>query len=381
MQDNAGSQRFVLVATTNYLLLVNIDGKTTIPIENGRPEYYGITWDPRGDGIILSHSGLNNSDLIDISSYATSEVGYLSAGIVTTEPFLSAPHQILFGSDRRIIATNTGRNSITVYDPEMPGHFQEKRVSASRWDRLNLENTLGDHLNSVFQKDDMLFVVAHGHKHGSSIVTLSYPQLEIQNISPVAGRTGLHNIWISDDGQQLCCHSNIGGLIEVNANKVIWESGSRIYTRGLAVARDFIVVGESQMTNRDQRRSSMSGLWVLDRQSFATLDHICLGPYGAVNEVRLLNVADLAHHGQPFTDVKSLLPNSMFEKISYERLEAAQNVLSSKQLYAEFELVYGVPVYGQNTRQAAIDLCLIRKKSVGGSKHEISFFIPLTIQV
>ena len=79
-------------------------------VENHRPEYYGISWMLGSSELILSHSGVNNADLVDLASYATSEVGWLSRGEWRTEPFLSAAlTSFSRAPDGRVLVTNTGR--------------------------------------------------------------------------------------------------------------------------------------------------------------------------------------------------------------------------------------------------------------------------------
>ncbi|MBA4272605.1 MAG: hypothetical protein C0438_05815 [Pseudomonas sp.] len=185
---------------------------------------------------------------------------------------------------------------------------------------------------------------------------------------------------MTDQGQKIACHSNIGALIDVDENRIIWEAGSPIFTRGLAVSTDFMVVGESQMTGRDLRRSSMSGLWILERDTFKALDYICLGPYGAVNEVRLLSVADLAHHGQVFNNVPALIENNLFARKSQERLVVSRRLLSAKSQWADMELIYGGPTQlSDGGKEAKLDtLCLIKQLDDSGqSERTLEFSYTL----
>lgn len=369
-----------VVATTGHLLLVDLYTKKVVPLENERPEYYGVSWFPGGKSLVLSHSATDNAQMKDIVAYASSEVGYLSQGKAVTEAFLSAPHQILCASDGRVICTNTGRNAITVIDIDKPGFFQEKKLSTARWDRLSLEGATGDHLNSVYEKNGLLYVIAHGHNKGSLLATLGYPDLEMVSLEPIEGRTGLHNIWVTDEGQKIACHSNVGALIDLDSNKVIWEAGSPIYTRGLAASADFVLVGESQMTGRDLRRSSLSGLWVLESGTFKTLDYICLGPYGAVNEVRLLNVSDLAHHGHLFPHLPDLLKQNISTRTTDLRMAGARKATQDIHAWSGYELVYGVPhQLGNGKKQAGENtLCLMRKNAAFNQiERELDFSYSL----
>jgi hypothetical protein len=352
---------FAVVATVRALLLVELRSKQVIPLEWDQPEYYGISWRPEGNDLILSHSMLDNNELRDVSSYAMSEVGILSEGTFTTSPFLSQPHQIEFASDERIICTNTGRNSISIFDPAKPNLLQEARVSGARWDRLSPDNVPGDHLNSVFEKADVLYAIAHRHGRGSALATFSYPDLDLLSLDPVKNRSGLHNIWVTGDGQQISCHSEAGSLIELNSGAILWDSGSPIYTRGLAASADFVLVGESERAQRASRRHSMSGLWLLDRRSWQALDYFCLGSYGAVHEVRLLNVKDEAHHGHLFAGLDRVLTRDRRDVMTIERLGASNRAQRSKALWKSFDLIFGSPVSTENGGQVANsgNLCLL----------------------
>lgn len=352
--------KYALVATTSYLLLVDLQSKQVFPLENERPEYYGISWFSGSSNLVLSHSGQNNADLIDISQYALSEQGWISAGGEKSKSFLSAPHQIICAPDGRVVCTNTGRNVITVLGFDQPNVFQEGGISGARWDRLALDQVIGDHLNSVFLCDDKLFVIAHGHHKGSRLAIFSYPDLCLLSVESLGAKTGLHNIWVTPDGQRISCHSETGSLVDLDAVQPLWHSGSPIYTRGLAASRDHVVVGESQKTERHLRRSSLSGLWILDRRTWQSIDYLCLGPYGAVNEVRLLDVIDEAHHGHPFSNVELLLKQNMLTRVAELRLQSAIEHHRGGLVWAAYEWILGSPkVLADGSKEASSNnLCL-----------------------
>ncbi|NWD77565.1 hypothetical protein HX890_25910 [Pseudomonas gingeri] len=363
IQGGAGL-KYALVATTGYLLLVDLESKQVTPLESHRPEYYGISWFAGGTELVLSHSGLDNTDLVDLSGYALSEQGWVSGGARSSKTVLSAPHQIICAPDARVICANTGRNVITVVDLEHTNTFQEAGISAARWDRLALDRIIGDHLNSVFLQDDKLFAIAHGHNKGSQLAIFSYPELELLSCESLGARTGLHNIWVTSEGQRISCHSEIGGLVDLASDSALWESGSSGYTRGLAASQDYVLVGESQKTIRDLRRSSLSGLWILDRQSWLAIDYLCLGPYGAVQEVRLLDVPDEAHHGHLFQGLDGLLQKSLLTEVANSKLKVAADMSEGKRLWADYAFIFGMPeTQTDGARHASLaDLCLMLKK-------------------
>jgi hypothetical protein len=383
---SASGPLYAAVATTRALLLVELKSKSVTPIEWNRPEYYGITWRPNAHDLILTHSMLDNNELTDIVSYAQSEVGIISEGEFTSQPFLSQPHQIIFSSDGRIICTNTGRNSISIYDPAKPTLMQEVRIpDSARWDRLSAEYAPGDHLNSVFEKNNVLYAIAHRHTKGSALMTFTLPDLELVSREPIRNRTGIHNIWVTDEGQRIACHSDAGALIDLNSDSAVWESGSKIYTRGLAASADFVLVGESQLAGRASRRHSLSGLWLLDRKTWRALDYFCLGSYGAVHEVRLLNVVDQAHHGHLFAGIETLLKRDQREVIAAERLATCERVQLMRRSWAEFHLTCGSPApggthgaHGSNGQAARPDdLCMLIQRPESRSKNELDFSYSL----
>jgi hypothetical protein len=366
---------YAIVATVRALLLVELKSKRITPLEWNRPEYYGITWRPEGPDLILSHSMLDNNELRDIASYAMSEVGVLSEGPFIAQPFLSQPHQITFASDGRIICTNTGRNSISIFDPSRPNLIQEARVSDVRWDRLSPDEVPGDHLNSVFEKNGVLYAIAHRHGKGSALAKFSFPDLELLAIQPIKNRTGLHNIWVTDDGQEISCHSEAGSVIDLRNGEILWDSGSPVYTRGLAASVDFVLIGESERARRDSRRHSMSGLWLVDRSTWQAIDYFCLGSYGAVHEVRLLNIKDQAHHGHLFAGLDALMKRDRREEMAAERLSASNRAQRSKALWKSFDLVFGSPVSTENGGQIADsgNLCLVVQRTKNQPDRNLNF--------
>ncbi|WP_143325609.1 hypothetical protein [Caballeronia sordidicola] len=366
---------YAVVATVRALLLIELKSKQVTPLEWNRPEYYGITWQRNGLELIVAHSMLDTTELRDISSYALSEVGVLSEGAYTSKPFLSSPHQITSASDGRVICANTGRNSISIFNPTKPNLKQEVMISDVRWDRLSLEDQPGDHLNSVFEKDGILYAIAHRHGKGSALAKFSFPDLDLLAVELVKNRTGLHNIWVTDDGQEISCHSEAGSLIDLISNTVLWDSGSPVYTRGLAASSEFVLIGESERAQRASRRHSMSGLWLIDRSTWQAVDYFCLGPYGGVHEVRLLNVKDEAHHSHLFAGLNALLKRDPRKEIAADRLTSSKRAQRSKALWKSLDLIFGTPVSTEDGGQVAAseNLCLMVQRPQAQSERSLKF--------
>ncbi len=352
--------RHALVSTPRHLLLVDLHARSVSILESSRPEYYGLSWFPEGSDLVLSHSALDNNTLVDLLSYARSEVGYLSAGQWQSHSFLSAPHQITCLADGRIVSTNTGRNAVAILDPRRPGWFKEVRLSDPRWDRLSPTDPVGDHLNSVFARDDALYIVAHRFDKGSQIGVVSLETEELLSVEPVPGLTGLHNIWVQEDGRKICCHSEAGALVELKGGETLWRAGSSIYTRGLAAGADYVLIGESAKGVRETRQSSMTGLWVLDRRTWRAADYLLLGPYGAAHEVRLLDEPDDAHHGHPFMGLDKLLIRDERGQLERKKLDQAGQIFTALRRWSAFDFIFGSPepTARGELRANAANLCL-----------------------
>jgi hypothetical protein len=292
-----------LVATLNHILFVDIHRHSVDVVEMHRGDYYGISWWEDSQYPVMSHSVLRGENLYTLEDYATSEVGYLSYGKEERSPaFLSNPHQILCAKNGWIVTTNTGRNRVTVYNPTN-GFYKDLRANDILWDRMGVNNLCGEHFNSVYIRDNRLYVLAHGFNKYSYVLEYSFPECEPIKKHDIKYRTGLHNIWVDASGNMLTCHSASGELLEIKTNEVIWR-GSAFYSRGLAVSSDLIIIGDTEIAMREDRKHSQCGLWLIDRRSLKTIDYITLGPYGSCHEIRLLDVPDEAHHGIPFKNTE-----------------------------------------------------------------------------
>lgn len=357
-----------LVTTPAYLLYVDLVTRVLIPIENHRSEYYGISWFPGQDDLVLSHSGVDNEKLTEIGEYAQSEIGWLSFGTGETQRFLSQPHQILCASDGRIVCTNTGRNCITVIEPTRLGHYQEARLSEARWDRLSIDTPSGEHLNSIFEYEKLLYVLCHGHRQGSRVGILSYPELEIVSIFDCGSRFGMHNLWITDQGQWIACDSENGSLVDLQSQNPLWKCHSPIFTRGLAASDDVLIVGESEKVSRSGRHNSIAALWIICRKTWKPLDYIFLGPFGSVHDVRLIDVPDYAHHGHPLIHEEfAKIIRVPLAKFSENRLSNAKIAFEHQSLWDDFLPVFGTPeidITGWGQAPPGV-CCFVTEKSQG----------------
>ncbi len=265
-------------------------------LEAARREYYGISWTSQSS-LTLSHSGVSNAQILDFKDYAESEKGGISIGLESISDVLSCPHQILCIGDR-IVATNTGRNCLTVFRTD-DFFFRHFWFDPLKWDKSS-DGRIGSHFNSVFHKDGSLYLLALNPNLPSYILKLSWPSLDIvERIDTTA--SGAHNIWVTDEDEVIICNSLNASIEEVRSGSVLWQSDElNVMTRGLACAGDLVFAGCSTKGDRTERTETHGGLWVLDKRTWRLLDFISMPFSGNIHEIRILDAPDECHHGQLF---------------------------------------------------------------------------------
>jgi hypothetical protein len=326
-----------LVTTPHFILECDLESGRTEVLDSGAGEYYGLTWSPDGTRLALSTSGVDNAGLESLESYVNSELGCLVVGGEPSWPFLSVPHQIEWVDDDAILATNTGRNALARYNAG-DGSIVLHRYCDSLWDRVTAAGREGMHLNSVTRRGERVYLVAHNFDKGSSVLELAWPSLAKVAEHPIA-RTGVHNFWAESADHWLVCASNEGELADARTGKTVWSNARQGYTRGLAAHGDTVVVGHSERTgSRHLRTASETGVWLLDRSTWRTIEFLPLGYFGGVHEVRIYDVPDECHHGGVLLPEALSVLGRQRSQLRRERLErAARTILP----VADWELAAG----------------------------------------
>ncbi len=160
------------------------------------------------------------------------------------------------------------------------------------------------HFNSVFSSRDTIYVVAHNQSaktgRASEIFVLD-PEWRLLRVLPTESGSA-HNV-CEIDGELWHCDSRGGSLVR-DGEPVFREPG--LFTRGLAVNQDHVLVGGSVHTRREDREATNGQVIVLDR-GFACLSRIHLMGSGGVQEIRFLT-GDLGVSGN--RDRNSINPTS-----------------------------------------------------------------------
>jgi len=150
------------------------------------------------------------------------------------------------------------------------------------------------HFNSVFSSRDTIYVVAHNQsaKTGrTSEIFVLDPEWRLLRVIPTESGSA-HNV-CEIDGELWHCDSRGGSLVK-DGDPVFREPG--LFTRGLAVNQDHILVGGSVHTRREDREATNGQVIVMDR-GFELLSRIHLMGSGGVQEIRFLT-EDLGMSGR-----------------------------------------------------------------------------------
>jgi hypothetical protein len=289
----------LLITTPGAVLHLDVEMRRLHVIEEGRIEYYGASWPTDGSALVLGHSVTQNYG--DLEAVMNSEVGYVSVGDRASDPWLSFPHQILCQGTDVVLVANTLRNALVrmrLDDLSM----RQRRYDGAMWDTLGTNKHPGAHFNSIFRRDDTVYLLAHNNGRPSYVHELDADTLDLKRTVSSRHYTGLHNLWVTAEGRYLACHSLSGAIIDLKTDEVFCSTHSTTFTRGMASDGRLLFVGGSTPGSRETRRDSESGLWIIDLATRRVLDYVNLGNFGNVKEVRLINLPDLCHHGHPLQE-------------------------------------------------------------------------------
>jgi hypothetical protein len=306
-----------IVSTLNYLLLINLKKQTCKILEGHRGRYYGISWDANST-LILTHSSHNKNGT----------QGYLSFGNQAKLIELSNPHQTLWLPDNKIAIANTGKNCLTLFDPSS-NEYKDHYFNEVTADHNAAGETCGDHFNSLFYKNDRLFVLAHHFYKTSYVLELAYPSCEILKKQEVMFRSGMRNIWVDENNNIFSSHSESGSLIEITSGNTLWNNGTpRLYQKGLAVTKDYFIVGDGQRGTYEERMRMQTAVWLIDKKNYSSVDYIPFGPFGQIQEIRIIDEPDFAHHGMIFNNKEYFKQEDYLTRCRRKKMNFANDPLA-----------------------------------------------------
>jgi hypothetical protein len=148
-------------------------------------------------------------------------------------------------------------------------------------------NRANNHFNSIFITDKFLFILAHNGwlkpKKKSQIFVVS--RLTLKNVEIIElDAQEAHNIILYNNEWMYC--DSLGGVLKWGNNSLFTDRGH--FLRGLALTKDTIFVGGSEIIERDKRILSDSILWLLDHLG-RVKRYIKLKKIGQICEIRAID--------------------------------------------------------------------------------------------
>lgn len=264
------------------------------PAVVGRPgcRPFGITWNSEHLFIVnnrqlltfdrtLRYVGLQ-SDSLQINTH---QIAFNAGTVWVTSPWTNS----LIGS------SVDGR-------PNVEFDFMSQRMRPYERRDTNEAND-ATHVNSILWTARNLIIGIHNNGKSSFILRYGASSMRLEAMINDAGVAthglaldghGLH--WISTGTQQI--RSDQGDRLDLK----------RVgFARGLAVTEHYFVVALSQAKPRAERATGDAWIQVIDRRTRDVVAERQLEGTGEVNDLRLLDVFDYAHHVQPFWPAGTIL--------------------------------------------------------------------------
>jgi hypothetical protein len=198
----------------------------------------------------------------------------------TVGPVLSEGcHQIDLIGDRLFVADSYNNRVLVLEESRRQLHVVQEMYPAGRLDR-GRESHNYVHLNSLWRSPNGVLAVLHNETRKTgrpSEIVLLDARGEIRE-RKATGASHAHNI-LEYRGRHLYCDSN-GGTLRWGGD-VAFQC--ELFTRGLAVTPEHILLGGSAYASREQRTQVEGRLYILDR-AFRALGSIPIP--GMVQEIR-----------------------------------------------------------------------------------------------
>lgn len=190
-----------------------------------------------------------------------------------------------------LIFPHTGYNQI-LFIPFTDIYKSNKPLKITSCSSIELKLNKFSHLNSIFYKNDKLYLIAHNYTMKTnklSDLIIFNTQTNKQEVINLNAHSA-HNIYINEQNEQIYCDSNNRRLIK--NNKVIFESDKLL--RGLSVTEKNIFVGGSDISFDDYKRfSGNPSIYILNKSGDLQTKFI-FNEIGNVYEIRQLKEKELS---------------------------------------------------------------------------------------
>ncbi|MBH8565110.1 hypothetical protein I8748_23495 [Nostoc sp. CENA67] len=280
----------VLVTTSKSVLKVNILTKKYSCFHQGKGLYYGIAYSQKNIFIAARNQGVCSHEerakekgeilVFDFS-------GNLINSFLPEEFGLRDLHQIIYYKEI-LFATCSYENMIAIYKDNQWYKWYPKPEIVDDF----------NHFNSIHIHQDKIYILGHNWDRGSEIYSFINPfqsmlgklkhtiqnrfkkSVQLKLIESVKLGLQSHNIWIRKD-EIITLSSKEGKLVSVLGLNL--ELGK--FPRGLCVLDDFILIGLSELAERNARDFTSSSILVFNKD-FELIHEIDLKNEGLILEIR-----------------------------------------------------------------------------------------------
>lgn len=285
------------ICNTSNAEVIHVPSKTTV--EGHRP--FGITWNKKN--IFVAQP----THIISLNKT-------LEQNVIMLHTLWYGIHQIL-AKDDKLWMVSPRLNALKIYDFKTThlsyfslhdNKMYKNRVPAEFYckDRLTYKNDIS-HYNSIFIKDDRLYVSAHNHDSPSFISEYKYPDLKFIKRHENLGKQ-IHNVYVEKD--EIFTLDSLGSRSIVSTKGMCIKVGKEgQFIRGLAVTKEFFVVGCFPYDpKRHSRKDGESFIALVDRNKKEVVKRFRVKDIGNINDIRIADEPDLAHDIPSFWDSKMI---------------------------------------------------------------------------
>lgn len=271
----------LIVATYYRILICNEAGEIQWELREEKTGHYGITWNE--DNMFVLCANPRRKDGRDQwIGVLDKELNYVDR-ILAGKDRIIGTHQIQWW-DNRLWICSSADGHIVVCD--------EKGKVERVWAPYAHFPLPQCHINSIWFEPELVHLVHHTYGKEPSIFTYTYPGLEFVE------RTGLssvpHNVYRYRGNLMSLL---IGGIHIVGGGV---NTPGYYAHKGLAVSKTAIIFGAAVVQDRPSRHKEREGHLYRYTPDFRPVSSVNLRR-GPINEIRILDRADDAHHGRPWS--------------------------------------------------------------------------------
>lgn len=210
----------------------------------------------------------------------THQLAYRDGRVWAVSPWTNSLIGVTVAGSQADLELNLLDQTVTVYSPRMASEDQDA------W-----------HFNSVLWADGRLYVAAHAFGAKSFVISHDDETFELVGGHAEVG-SSIHGLALCE-GELFWLST---GTEEIRSSRgYVLGLSRKGYARGFAMTPDYFIVAISEyLSRREERSGGDSWIQVIDRHARCTMTEFHLRDTGSINDLRLLDEFDYAHHVEPF---------------------------------------------------------------------------------